>query len=553
MSSRSSFLLMPLRLSLVHAPSANGTREDVFRLHPARRIGRIGTSLVPLVLSILCVVQPQTARADEPVMPTEPSVLKETAVDLLHIASSFDANDPFDVNLRLGFEHQSRRAAIRRETNIASAAAGGYTSDLLDVATYNQSTQRLVPQIAIGLFHDFQLSVSMPVILADNRRLEERNGSASQPLTTLGLEGEQLFSPNFTSPTRSGIEYLGVGLDLAIMNQSRNAARPTWTLGAEGRFNVSDPMHACNAQPKEGQVDCAYEADINRNGENDTLGSDFGVLAGQPEGSFKGKRKPGVSRGTTGIEAHAFVSKRVKYIEPYSGVSALFEFQGKNTAYGPFNLEGSLVNHPPARGSVVIGVAVIPWEQPEKFRRVIFDFRVKGTYVSQGRDYSELFDALGSSEAHSLRQPYYNDYTLNRDPGSVALHPSVADPNSQRVNFTGLTGVQQYGDYEFRGQFTWQASKFVKFDLGAAFRVIQDHFITADQPCNPDVTNQLVRSGPCKINDTTSSEAAEGKAAWKAGGLPNPNYRPAINEPGQRFKVETSDGLRLWFNANVMF
>jgi len=486
-------------------------------------------------------------------MPTEPSILNETAVDLLQLASSFDEDDPFDVNLRLGFDHESRTAAIRRETNAAQAVSGGYTSDSLDVATYRQSTQRLIPEIAIGIFHDFQLSVRMPVILADNRRLQERNGSASQPLTTMGLEGEQLFSPNFQSPTRSGIEYLAVGLDLAIMNQSRKPARPTWTMGVEGRFNVSEPMHACNASPAEGQVKCAYEADINRNGENDPLGSEYDDIAGDPEGSFSGQRKPGVSRGTTGLEAHAFVSRRLKYIEPYSGVSALFEFQGKNTAYGPFNLEGSLVNHPPLRGSVVLGVAVIPWEQPEKFRRVIFDFRVKGTYVSEGRDYSELFDALGSSDAASLRQPNFNDYTLNQDPATVASQPSVVDTSSQRINFTGLTDVQQHGDYEVRGQLTWQASKFVKFDLGAAWRLIQEHFITYDQACNPDVTSQLLRSGPCKINDTTSSEAADGKIAWKSGGLPNPHHRKAIDEPGQRFRVDNSNGIRAWFRASVMF
>jgi hypothetical protein len=486
-------------------------------------------------------------------MPTEPSVLKETAVDLLRVASSFDKDDPFDVNLSLGFDHQSRRAAIRRESNIASANSGGYVSDLMDVATYHQSTQRLIPEIAIGIFHDFQLAIRMPVILADNRRLEERGGSASQPITTMGLEGEQLFSSNFQSPTRSGIEYLAVGLDLAIMNQARKPARPTWVMGIEGRFNVSEPMHACNAAPAEGQVECAYEADINRNGKNDPLGSEYGDLSGKNEGSFSGSRKPGVSRGTTGLEAHAFVSRRLKYIEPYSGVSALFEFQGNDTAYGPFNLEGSIVNHPPLRGSVVVGLAVIPWEQPEKFRRVLLDFRVKGTYVSEGRDYSELFDALGSSDAESLRRPQFNDYTLNRDLTTVGDQPSVVDTSGQRVNFSGLTDVQQYGDYEFRGQLTWQASKFVRFDLGAAWRVIQQHFITHDQACNPDVTNQVVRSGPCKSEDTTAAEEAAGEVAWKAGGLPNPHHRKVINEPGQRFKVEASNGVQAWFRASVMF
>lgn len=488
-------------------------------------------------------------------MPSEPFVMNETAVELLELASAFDERDYFDINLRLAFDHQSRSAAIRRETNVSQPGltTGGYTSDLMNVATYRESTQRLIPEIDIGIYKDFQLTVRMPVILAHNRSLEDRGGSASQPITTMGLVGEQLFDPNFESPTRSGIEYLAVGLDLGIMNQFRNPARPNWVMGIEGRFNVSEPMRACNENPAEGQVKCAHEADRNRNGQADVFGSDFGQLEGDAEGNFSGARGPGVSRGTTGLEGHAYVSKRLRYIEPYSGVSALVEFQNQDTAYGPFDLEGTLVNHPPVRGTVVAGVTVIPWEQAEHHRRIALDFRVRGTYVSEGRDYSELFDALGSSDAASLRNPNYTSYTLNQDGDTVAAAPSVVNENGRRINFTGLTSVQQHGDYEFSSKFTWLANEYVRFELGGSWRVIQEHFITFDQACNPDLTQQVVRSGPCKIDDTTAAEAADGQVAWKTGGLPNPNHRKVINDPGQRFKVETSHGLRAWVQASVLF
>jgi hypothetical protein len=342
------------------------------------------------------------------------------------------------------------------------------------------------------------------------------------------------------------------------MNQFRHPARPNWVVGVEGRFNVSQAMRACNENPAAGQVKCAYDADINRDGTPDDLGSSFDELAGEPEGNFSGERSPGVSKGTTGLEFHAYVSKRIRYIEPYTGVAALFEFQGKDTAYGPFNLEGSLVNHPPLRGTLIAGLAVIPWEQPENYRRIALDFRVRGTYVSEGRDYSELFDALGSSDAYSLRQPNFTDYTANiPDGGSLddldPNAPSVIDTSSNRVHFTGLTDVQQHGDYEVRAQFTWQASRYVKFDVGGAWRIIQEHFITFDQACNPDITRQVARSGPCKIDDTTAEEAANNEIAWKAGGLPNPNHRKVINDPGQRFVVDTSHGLRAWVRASVLF
>jgi hypothetical protein len=116
-----------------------------------------------------------------------------------------------------------------------------------------------------------------------------------------------------------------------------------------------------------------------------------------------------------------------------------------------------------------------------------------------------------------------------------------------------VTDVQQHGDYELKAEFTWQASKYVKFDFGAAWRVIQEHIITFDQACNPDVTQQVARSGPCKINDTTAEEAANGEVAWQSGGLPNPNHRKVIDNPGQRYRVEASNGLRTWLRASVLF
>jgi hypothetical protein len=496
------------------------------------------------------------ARADEPHLPAEPPVLNDSAVGLLEVPDAFDAGDDFDVNLSLAFDYSSRTAPIRRESNVAQPGltTGGYVSTTMDVSTYFESTQRLIPEIELGIFHDLALSVRMPVILANSKRLEARGDAANQPGPTAGLGGEQLFSPDFESPTRSGIEYLAVGLDWAIMNQFRNPARPNWVFGVEGRFNVSKPMRACNSAPADGQVQCAHEADINRNGENDALGSDYGDSATDPEGDFQNEKPytPGVSRGTTGLEAHAFVSRRLKYLEPYTGVSALFEFQGKDTAFGPFDLEGSLVNHPPLRGTIVAGVSIIPWEEVEKFRRISIDLRVTGTYVSEGRDYSELFDALGSSSAASLRRPNYASYTNNDDPLTFAEAPSVVDTTSSKVYFTGLTDVQQHGDYEFLTQFSWLASKYVKFDLGGSWRVIQQHFVTFDQACNPDVTDQVVRSGPCKT-DITSSADAGSYVEWDAGGLPNPHYRRAINDPGQRYKVGSSSGIRTWLRASVLF
>jgi hypothetical protein len=500
------------------------------------------------------------SHAEEPKKVSEPSVLREPS-EVVQVVDAFDDDDLFDLNLSLGYESTWTSAKILRESSLTDAgfSDGGYSRANLNVAQYSQRVSRLNPRADIGVYKDIALIVRLPIILSDDRQLKGLSGSdANQTFALAGAPGEQLFSLPFKSPTRSGIEYLAIGIDASPMNQARDATKPTWLIGIEGRFDVSEPMHACSQStailnknsglPATGQtseLSCANYSDINRNGVGD--GTEYQApVAGSLEGTFKGGRKAGVSRGVTGLEAHTIVSRRVKYIEPYGGFRALFEFQNSSSDYGATDLKGSLVNHPPLKGTMIFGLNVIPWEVREAFQRLAFDIRFTGMYVSEGRDYSELFDALGSSDASTLRYPNFNAYQP-RD--GIAGNPSVVNPSSQKVYFTGLTDVQQHGVYTLSASVNWQAGQYVKFNVGAGYTLTQAHFITFDQACNPDFSNDLGAAGPCK----GSKKDANGNPQDVPSGIPNPNYRKAINDPGHRFKVSGSSDVDAWINATVMF
>ena len=230
--------------------------------------------------------------ADEPRKFNEPRVLKEPA-EITQVADAFDDDDDlFDLHLSLGFESTWASSVIRRETTIAQPGlgGGGFLQSNLNVAQYKQTTSRLLTRADIGLYKDIALVFRVPIILSDDRQLTGVAGSEGQQSVTLaGAPGEQLFSLPFKSPTRSGIEYLAVGIDVGLMNQMRNSARPTWVIGVEGRFSVTEPMHACNPNGSglnqaSGQVQCAYPSDINRNG---IAGEYPNVDAGPLEGNFK--------------------------------------------------------------------------------------------------------------------------------------------------------------------------------------------------------------------------------------------------------------------------
>ena len=480
------------------------------------------------------------ARADEPRNATEPHVMMESG-EVTNVIDAFDDGDAFDINISLGFEYTSKSAKIMRENSIAQPGltTGGFTTRTLNVASYSETTTKLVPRIDVGIYKDFAAHLALPIVLSNSRDLSALAGSDKASAVSLaGAPGEQLFSLPFKSPTRSGIEHIAAGLDVDLLSQARDRTKPTWQFGFEGRFSVGTPMHACN--PKS-PVQCADPSDVNRNGTSDNAA---GAL--ELEGTSVAPRKPGVSRGTAALEVHTMMSKRIKYIEPYGGFSALFEFQQKSSDYGISDVNATLVNHPPIVGSVILGLMVIPWENREKFGRLSFDMRLIGQYHSEGRDYSELFDALGSSDAPSLRVPQWAGYKAAACiPNATApCPPSEVDTGSQKTYFTGLSDVAAYTSYRASGSVTWQANEYVKFNFGLGYRHDQGHSIGGDPPCNP-ATKDLATGGPCHTSGSGGTITATGTA--------NPNYRQPINAVGRRFFVDDSNTFDVAATGVVMF
>ncbi len=480
------------------------------------------------------------ARADEPRNATEPRVMQEPG-EVVNVIDAFDEGNPFDLNISLGFDYSSKSAKILRETAIAGPGltSGGFTTHLLNVANYAETTARLTPRIDIGIYHDIAAHISLPVILTNARSLSPIGAAITGPNpATAGAPGETLFGVPFTGPTRSGLQHIAAGLDFDILNQARDRTKPTWLFGFEGRFSVGTPMHACNPNAPKPELQCADPSDINRTGKMD---NPFSGTYGPSD------RGAGVTRGTIALEVHTLMSKRLKYVEPYGGFTALFEFQQDSTDYGLTDTSRALVNHPPLVGTMIAGIMIIPWENREKFGRLTFDLRFMGQYHSEGRDYSELFDAIGSSNAASLRQPSWAGYMAN--PNTTAgMAPSIVDPTSQKIYNTGLTDVLAYGSYRGSASVMWQASEYVKFQVGVGDAHDQGHVITGDAPCNPADKSDLTKSGPCHTGGDPTTNAG-----YTVTGVPNPNYRQTINDVGRRFWVDASNTFDLFASVVVMF
>ena len=443
------------------------------------------------------------------------------------VADAFDDDDPFDLNIRLGYRHEYTYGNIQRERG-GLLLPGEMPSDphrstanWVDVAHFTHSRNILDLGLDIGIFRDLAIFARMPIILSDDRSLSNSASGPSGANRDMFLQADAdgdgdpsndplLFDVPFNSPTRSGLDYIEAGLMWSIFNQQRDRALPTWLLMISGRFNAGDPLIPCSGGG--GSTNCREWV---RNRADGTWNfSDGGGDAGE-------------TRGTNGLRIETRASWRSGYVEPYAGL--LFGIEWPAIAESFFlpagNIRGFINQQPPIVGELTGGIAIHPWENRAAYQRFSIDFRFQGRYTSEGHGYSPLFDALGTSQNRYLTEP-----NLEGTP--------TAGADLRQVPFFGLTDSAPYASLGGRVGLQMRAARFVSFSLGAGLWYIEPHVITYTDACNPnveDVPDSDPRTGTCRR------------------GVINPHHRPAIDLPGRTYRQDESVRLELSFQVTGMF
>ncbi len=466
------------------------------------------------IASLLALsVGPTVARADELILMAEPTTYTD-------VVDAFDENDVFDAHIHVGYLRQWELGNLAREVNSGAAADGRAQTLLADIGNYQLERNGLMFGLDIGIFRDLAIYARLPLILSDDRTITPRSGLDPSVISAGGTSLFDLPAGGFRSPTRSGVDWMSVGLAWSILNQHRQQWAPTWVVMLEGRFNIGEPMRSCANEG--GTLRC--RGDLDR--------------TGMPVATPSGGWQPGVGRGVNALHIETRASFREGMLEPYGGLMAQIEWPG--SAGGVFlpagDLRGYINRLPPIQGRFTAGVAVIPWEDRMHFQRFTFDLRFQGDYVSEGRDYSPLFDALGSSLNPHLTAPNLE---------GVADMASGAN-GLALVQFTGHTDTQSHG--RFGGQITMemQAAQYVRFQLGTQFMYSMPYNITQTDACNPNVRRQDVTDprlgGDCRPASSTSNAS-----------IVNPHHRPVIDMPGNRFRMDGLWQIDLYANISAMF
>lgn len=434
------------------------------------------------------------------------------------VIDAFDDEDPFDLNISAEFHRSFTQGTIEREAFGAfSPATGRDSREFMEIADYEHLRNELEIRLDIGLFRDFAVYARLPIVLSDTQKLLTPSGTnpdgtpisrdainANLTLNEPGAGDVPIFSVPFVSPERSGLDYLAVGLAIGIFNQNRTRELPTWILLAEGQFGIGDTMQACNPAIATGPGSCS---DVNE----------------------------GVSRGTHGLKLETRLSRRYRYAEPYSGLSMQIEWPG--TASNRFlpsgDLSGFMNTRPPILGEFTAGMAIVPWEHRGRWQRFTVDFRFHAQYISEGREYSPLFDALGSSQSG-----YFTQSNCEGIPRNGTDCNDAAMGGLRLVEFTGLTDVEAHGNVGGRIAIEMQAAQYVRFAFGVDVSHTTSHLLTFADACNPNVDPQGAddpRAGRCR------------------GGIINPHHRIAVDLPGNRFRLDGATTLDIFASATAQF
>jgi hypothetical protein len=443
------------------------------------------------------------------------------AAEVTRVVSALDDDNRFDLNLTISWLHESKSALIKREWQSDQSPQTQIVKDL----EYLQTRNILDLRADFGILWDVGLHVEAPIVLSDDRRLDfdqKLGGDCIYPgqaasatcvnsqnstilrdgilpgfgQSSYGIDAAHnrpFTSPDrsvFRGPTRSGLEYLGMGLTWAPFNQARDDTKPTWTVSFDSRFDVGadmrfDPLH------------------------------------------------PGANTAV-GLGYHQFiwstaVSKRFRHFEPYFGAWYNLPVRSNGGVF-PHEPQGSQsAVDPQQRAGVQIGVEQIAWENRRAMQRVTIELRGRAEEHFFGRSHSELWEALSGSPACA------NDATqCRRDPSATGgANFGIDFDEGNRAPYPGVTETQAYATVGGDAGLNVQVGQYVRFRGLFGLTLDEPHFIT------------YANSGA----DTNGDGRIDlGNRAEK-----NPVYRETIDNPGRRFKVEGTEIWSLFLEGSIMF
>lgn len=412
---------------------------------------------------------------------------------------------PMSVHIRLDYGYELDSSTIMREHVGAPDAdpLGGVprSKDLV----FHQYRHILTPRAEVGIFRDTWLSVALPIVIGQARELElapgiGRGDSLTLETGLLPVGGFDARDPSAAPPgdlvfrgvSRSGLDQIHVGLNVAPMNQRRDDTKPTWKVGAEMRFAIGRVQRFDSLDP----------------------GSETGV-----------------GRGIHEIKLWTSVDRRFSWTEGWfemfwkAPIAARETSLFKDPGFGTTNAKAS------QSGGVSFGVETYALDDKQTGNQISLDIggRIVGHF--EGRQYSELWEVFA----------YAGD---SRGTGALILDRDPTETGRQAMSHPGISNVENY--LETAGRFALRASlgAHVRFAAIVDLTWKTDHVISfAD--AGVDLPSCSDSSGACE--DSTNDVVNPGTREV------NPLHSAPIDLVGHRYHSVDNFGVVVGLEAQALF
>lgn len=260
-------------------------------------------------------------------------------------------------------------------------------------------------------------------------------------------------------------------------------------------------------------------------------------------------------------------SKQFEWIEPYFGLEYFLPLAAGHSPireYDPQN-NGQVFVNPPQTGEITIGSEFIPYENKETGERYAFDLRFRMGYVSEGLDYTPLYEHMVNSQCNGLSAdditPQFDGNGNVTNPEQVACgwvvqRPGNGDPepiydvsemtDQERQDTTfstdGIMTVEDHGTFAGLAGFYLQPSEYFQLKFLAQLEHRQEHFLT-----NSRTGRDTDDAGEATDDDTVDLTGEDARIER------NPIYNPTYDSAGQRFRVEEWNTWSIMVNAALQF
>jgi len=453
------------------------------------------------------------------VVPCAPVLLRTLAIvgAVVGAAGPADANPdnlvpsagvegaPMSLHVRIDYGYQMDSSVIMRERVGAPDAdpLGGIPRSK-DLA-FHQFRHLLTPRAEVGILRDTWLSVALPIVIGQARELElangiDRAGSLTLNSGLLPAQGFDARDPSTAPPgdlvfrgiSRSGLDQIHVGLNLAPMNQRRDDTKPTWKIGAELRLAVGKVMTFDALDPRS---------------------------------------ETGVGRGVHEVRVWTSVDRQFRWTEGWfelfwqTPVATKSESLFQDPGFGATNAK------PSQQGGVAFGIETHALDDKTTGNRISLDVggRIVGHF--EGRQYSELWEVFA----------FAGD---SRGTGALILDRDPTETGVQATSHPGISNVENYLETAGRFAVRAQLGAHVRFAAVVDLAWKTDHVISfADAGIDLPTCGQTTGACENETNDLVNPGTRE----------VNPLHAAPIDLVGHRYHSVDNFGLVIGLEAQALF